>query len=73
MNTEARIAAAFAQPLTHRVSTVYASGAVKHHDVRSLGAANNWAIGERRKIGRKLLDRMTGEAVEVVSVNIDAL
>lgn len=73
MNIEARIAAAFAQPLTHRVSTVYASGLVKTHDVRSLGAANNWAIGERRKIGRKLLDRTTGETVEVVAVEISEL
>jgi hypothetical protein len=73
VNIEARIAAAFAQPLTHRVSTVYASGVVKTHDVRGLGAANNWAIGERRKIGRKLINRVTGETVEVVDVTIDAL
>lgn len=73
MNIEARIAAALAQPLTHRVSTVYAGGAVKHHDVRNLGAANNWAIGERRKLGRKLLDRITGETVEVVAVEISEL
>lgn len=73
MNVEARIAAALAQPLTHRVSTVYAGGLVKTHDVRSLGAANNWAVGERRKIGRKLLDRATGEAVEVIAVEISEL
>lgn len=67
------IAASLALPMTHRVTTVYASGAVKIHDVRNLGAANNWAIGERRKIGRKLVDRVTGETVQVVSVKIEAL
>lgn len=73
MNALNLIAAQMAQPLTHRVSTVYAGGAVKHHDVRNLGAANNWAVGERRKIGRKLIDRTTGETAEVVAVTIDAL
>ena len=73
MNVHDLIASKLAAPLTHRVSTVYASGAVKTHDARGAAQAENWAIGERRKIGRELIDRMTGEKVSVVSVTIDTL
>ena len=73
MNTEAFLQAQLAKPLTHRVTTLYASGAVKTHDTRSLGAAENWAIGETRKVGRKLIDRTTGKTVEVVGVMVEAL
>jgi len=73
MNIEAFLAAHLAKPLTHRVTTLYASGAVKTHDTRSLGAAENFAIGENRKVGRKLIDRATGQAVEIVGVMVEAL
>ncbi len=73
MNALDRINSALAQPLTHRVTTVYADGATKHHDTRGLAQAENWAVGERRKIGRALIDRMTGATVSVVSVEIVAL
>ncbi len=73
MNTEAFLQAQLAKPLTHRVTTLYASGDVKTHDTRSLGAAENFAIGETRKVGRKLIDRATGKTVEVVGVMVAKL
>lgn len=67
------IAANLTKPMTHRVTTTYECGKVRTHDVRSAGAAKNWATGERRKIGRTLLDGMTGRNVRVVSVEITEL
>jgi len=73
MNALDLIARAQAMPMTHRVTTTYADGATKIHDTRSEGAAENFATGERRKIGRELIDRETGAEVMVVSVVISAL
>ena len=73
MNIETFLQAQLAHPLTHRVATLYASGEVKTHDTRSLGAAENFAKGERRKIGRDLIDRDTGKTVQVIAVMVDAL
>lgn len=61
--TEQFLAAQLARPLTHRVTTTFADGRTICHDVRSLGAAENYATGERRKIGRCLLSRDTGGTV----------
>lgn len=69
----ARINAALAMPKTHAVITRYESGAEYRHECRSIAAAENWAIGERRKIGRELIDRDTGETVTVVAVDIITL
>jgi hypothetical protein len=57
-------------PITHNVVTTYADGATYTHGARSIGAAENWATGERRKIGKPLISRSTGETRIVVSVNI---
>lgn len=65
--------AALAAPKTHAVITTYASGAAKRHETRSAKTAEMFAIGERRKIGRNLIDRETGATVRVVSVEIVAL
>lgn len=67
---QAFLAEHLARPLTHRVTTVYATGATKTHDTRSEAQANNYATGERRKVGRDLIDRDTGETVRVVSVTV---
>lgn len=64
------IAAAFAQPMTHVVITTYADGLVKRHETRSIDAAENFAIGERRKIGRDMISRDTGARVRVASVEV---
>ncbi|MBZ9706086.1 hypothetical protein LB543_05050 [Mesorhizobium sp. ESP7-2] len=73
MTAEERIAAALAKPFTHTVITTYADGTQKRHDTRSAAAAENWAIGEERKIGRDLIDRATGKTVRVVSVDVEPI
>lgn len=67
------LAEQLARPMTHRVTTLYEGGAVKTHDARSLGAAENWATGERRKIGRDLISRETGETVRVADVLVSQI
>lgn len=64
------IATRLAAPKRFRVTTAYASGITKTREVETKGQAENWATGERRKIGRDLIDRVTGETVRVVSVDI---
>lgn len=67
------IAAALASPKTHAVLTTYACGKVKRHETRSVATAENFAIGERRKIGRDLIDRESGAKVRVVSVDVRSI
>ena len=67
------LAAQFAKPITHRVVSTYACGKVERHEVRSVGAAENYAIGRRRQIGRNLIERDTGKTVRCVSVEIEAI
>lgn len=67
------IAAALAAPKTHATLTTYADGRVKRFETRSLASANNHAISERRKIGRALIDRDTGNTVRVLSVTVEAI
>ncbi len=64
------IARVLAMPKTHRVLVTYADGRTRHLDCHSEAAANNHAIGERRKVGRDLIDRDTGATVRVVSVDV---
>ena len=64
---------ALAAPHTHAVVTTYESGKVRKFTTRSLATAENHAVGERRKIGRELIDRETGKTVRVVSVEVVAL
>jgi hypothetical protein len=71
--THPRIAAALAAPKTHVVLTTYADGHVRRHETRSEASAQSYAIGERRKVGRDLIDRMTGATVRVVSVTVGVL
>lgn len=67
------ITAALAVPKTHKVVTTYANGATREHLTRSEATAEMYAIGERRKVGRDLLDRDTDETVRVVSVEVVTL
>jgi hypothetical protein len=67
------IAAALAAPKTHKVVTTYADGAVREFATRSLVTAENHAVLECRKIGRDLIDRITGAKIRVVKVEIVAL
>lgn len=62
-----------AAPKTHAVVTTYDCGKVRRFEAHSHAAAVNYAFRERRKIGRKLIDRATGANVEVVSVEIEVI
>lgn len=73
MDAMDRIAAALAAPKTHAVVTEYACGKVRRHETRNAAAAENFAVGERRKIGRDLICRETGKTVRVVKVSVVAL
>lgn len=76
MHTEALILARLAKPITHEVVTVYADGSEKRHGTRNIAQAENFATGERRKIGRDLIARKAGKAgnaVLVIAVNIVAI
>lgn len=64
------IAAALAMPKTHAVVTRFADGNERRHETRNMASAENYAVGERRKIGRDLISRETGETVRVVAVEI---
>ncbi|RWX70430.1 hypothetical protein EN780_03280 [Mesorhizobium sp. M4B.F.Ca.ET.089.01.1.1] len=70
MDITKRLEALAAMPRNWRVTTHYADGATHHHDTHTAPQAENFAIGERRKIGRDLISRETGETVRVVSVTI---
>ncbi len=71
--TNPLITAALAMSKTHAVVTTYADGRVRRFDVRSEAAAENHAVGERRKIGRDLIDRETGLTVRVINVTVEAI
>lgn len=70
MNVQQLIAAELAKPLTHKCVTLYADGSAKEHQTRGLAQANNFAMGERRKVGRDLIDRATGKTVRVLDVYV---
>lgn len=67
------IAAARSAPLTHRVTTTFADGAERTHDTRSLSTAENYAFGERLKIGRDLIDREARKTVRVIEVSVSEI
>lgn len=73
MDIRTKLEALAAAPRGWRVTTLYADGSVKTHDSHVLAGAKNFAIGERRKIGRELIDRATGNKVRVVEVTISAI
>lgn len=70
---EAKIAAVAAMPHTHRVRTTFACGAFRDFTTRNAASAETHAIGERRKIGRKLIVRETGATVAAVSVEVSEI
>lgn len=73
MQTHPLIIAALAMPKTHVVVVTYADGTERRFETRSEASANTHAIGERRKIGRDLVSRETGNTVRVVSVTVERL
>lgn len=73
MNTPAIIAEMLARPITHEVVTRFVDGSERRFGVRSAAQGENYAIGERRKIGRDLINRETGVTVRVTNVEVVAL
>ncbi|MEZ2132489.1 MULTISPECIES: hypothetical protein [unclassified Sinorhizobium] len=73
MNIEALIARRLAAPKKFEAVTLYADGTAKSHKAETRAQADNFAAGERRKIGRSLIDRATGEKVMVIDVYVAAL
>lgn len=73
-----RLTALATAPKTHAVVTCYSGGIEKRHETRCAKSAENFAVGERRKIGKTLLMRdpvtllAAGEAT-VLSVEVVAL
>ena len=67
------IQAALAAPHTHAVVTRYVDGRERRFTTRNAASAESYAVGERRKIGRQLIDRESGLTVSVVSVEVVAL
>lgn len=67
------IAAALAMPKTHKCVTRYADGSVREFSTRSEASACTHAVGERRKIGRNLINRETGEVVRVIAVHVELI
>lgn len=70
MDILARLEALAAKPRNWRVTTHYTDGRTRHHDTHSAAQAESYAVGERRKIGRDLISRETGEPVRVERVAI---
>ena len=64
------IAAALAAPKTHKVVTTYADGRIREFPTRCVASAETHATGERRKVGRDLIDRATGRTVRVILVEV---
>lgn len=70
MDMRTRLEALAAAPRSWRVTTHYAGGMTRQHDAHSHAGAENFAIAERRKIGRDLISRETGETVRAVDVTV---
>lgn len=68
--TAALITRMQAMPKTHAVVTRFADGSERRFETATEGQANNYAVGERRKVGRDLINRETGNTVRVVAVDI---
>ena len=73
MTIEQFIQQKLAEPKAFKVVTSFASGRIREHLTATRGQAHNYAVGERRKIGRDLINRETGEMVRVVSVEVVAI
>lgn len=75
-NTHPLILAMLAKPITHNVATIFADGTERVLGTRCIKSAENYAFGERRKIGRDLISRgddlghKAGDIVRVVAVEI---
>ncbi len=60
-------------PKNFRVVTIYRDGATKAFEVETMGQAENYATGQRRKVGKELIDRFSAKRVMVVNVVIERI
>lgn len=68
-----RLNALAAAPKPWLVTTTYACGKVRTLRQPREAMARNFAERETRKIGRDLIDPMTGDKVRVIRVDVDYL
>ena len=73
MNIEQFIASKQAATKKFAVVTTYADGQTRQMQTATVGQAENYAHGQRAKIGRDLINRDTGETVRVVGVTVSAI
>lgn len=69
----ALLARRLAAPKQFEVVTLFADGTARRFETETRGQADNYAVAERRKVGRQLVNRDTGATVEVVDVYVAAL
>lgn len=69
----ALIARIQAMPKKFEVVTLFADGKKRSHQTATFGQAESYAVGERRKIGKSLINRETGETVNVIDVYVSTL
>lgn len=74
MNPEiaALIATRLTAPKKFEVVTLFADGTSRSYKTETRGQAENYAVGENRKIGRSLINRETGATVVVTDVYVSA-
>ena len=73
MNINEFIAARQAAPKQFRVTTEYLDGSVRAFETETAGQAENYAHGQRAKLGRDLISRDNGKTVRVINVTVSAI
>ncbi|UXR90945.1 hypothetical protein [Agrobacterium tumefaciens] len=67
------IAARLAAPEKFEVVTLFADGTSRSHKTETRGQAENYAVGEKRKVGRSLINSETGTNVRILAVYVASL
>jgi len=69
----ALIARRLAATKQFEVVTLFADGTSRKFETETRGQAENYAVGEKRKVGKVLKNRDTGAEVRVIDVYVAAL
>lgn len=69
----ALIARRLAAPKQFEIVTLFADGTSRRFETETRSQAENYAVGEKRKVGKVLKNRETGAEVRVVDVYVAAL
>ncbi|NTZ60010.1 hypothetical protein G6L24_06760 [Agrobacterium tumefaciens] len=67
------IATSLAAPKKFEVVTLFADGTSRSHKTETQDQAENYAVGEKRKVGRSLINRETGTNVRIAAVSVASL